>query len=135
MNDIYVAGVGMTPFGRLPERSVYARDPETGLWLRARIDWITPDGWLIDLKTARSGEPYAFVNFYATGGTKFDRVVFLENPAGGGYESDNHTVGYFKTMTGTGVPEPATWAMMIIGFGAVGSMVRTSRRRNAFIAA
>ena len=23
MNDIYVAGVGMTPFGRLPERSVY----------------------------------------------------------------------------------------------------------------
>ena len=37
--------------------------------------------------------------------------------------------------TGTvfgGVPEPATWAMMIIGFGAVGSMVRTSRRRNAF---
>ena len=32
------------------------------------------------------------------------------------------------------VPEPATWAMMIIGFGAVGSMVRTSRRRNAFVA-
>ena len=33
------------------------------------------------------------------------------------------------------VPEPATWAMMIIGFGAVGSMVRSSRRRNAFSAA
>lgn len=33
------------------------------------------------------------------------------------------------------VPEPATWAMMIIGFGAVGSMVRTSRRRNVFSAA
>ena len=33
------------------------------------------------------------------------------------------------------VPEPATWAMMIIGFGAIGSMVRTSRRRNAFSAA
>lgn len=31
------------------------------------------------------------------------------------------------------VPEPATWAMMIIGFGAVGSMVRTSRRRNAAV--
>ena len=36
---------------------------------------------------------------------------------------------------GAAVPEPATWAMMIIGFGAVGSMVRTSRRRNAFAAA
>lgn len=31
----------------------------------------------------------------------------------------------------SGVPEPATWAMMIIGFGAAGSMVRTARRRNA----
>jgi hypothetical protein len=28
------------------------------------------------------------------------------------------------------VPEPATWAMMIIGFGAAGSAVRASRRRN-----
>ncbi|WP_309643293.1 PEPxxWA-CTERM sorting domain-containing protein [Phenylobacterium sp.] len=27
------------------------------------------------------------------------------------------------------VPEPATWAMMIIGFGAVGGMVRNQRRR------
>ncbi len=30
-----------------------------------------------------------------------------------------------------GVPEPATWAMMIMGFGAVGSMVRHSRRKLA----
>jgi hypothetical protein len=30
-----------------------------------------------------------------------------------------------------GVPEPATWAMMIVGFGAVGSMLRHSRRRLA----
>ncbi|MBP6879056.1 MAG: PEPxxWA-CTERM sorting domain-containing protein [Phenylobacterium sp.] len=27
------------------------------------------------------------------------------------------------------VPEPATWAMMIIGFGATGVMIRASRRR------
>jgi hypothetical protein len=36
--------------------------------------------------------------------------------------------------SGTGVPyawvpEPATWTMMILGFGAVGSMVRGQRRR------
>ena len=29
------------------------------------------------------------------------------------------------------VPEPATWAMMIIGFSAAGSTVRGARRRNA----
>lgn len=32
---------------------------------------------------------------------------------------------------GGGVPEPATWAMMIIGFGAAGSMIR---RRKAVVA-
>lgn len=36
---------------------------------------------------------------------------------------------------GGAVPEPATWAMMILGFGAVGSMARRSRRRNALLAA
>ncbi len=38
------------------------------------------------------------------------------------------------SMVSSAVPEPATWAMMIIGFGAVGTMVRTSRRRNALAA-
>lgn len=44
---------------------------------------------------------------------------------------DNLTVGQVLSA----VPEPATWAIMIIGLGAVGSMVRTSRGRNAFSAA
>jgi subtilase family serine protease len=35
------------------------------------------------------------------------------------------------TFTFTAVPEPATWAMMIIGFGAAGSMIR---RRRAVVA-
>ncbi len=34
---------------------------------------------------------------------------------------------------GTPIPEPATWAMMIIGFGAIGTMLRSQRRR--FVAA
>lgn len=34
---------------------------------------------------------------------------------------------------GGGVPEPATWAMMVLGFGAVGFAVRRSRRRKALV--
>lgn len=75
-----------------------------------------------------SGQPYVFVNFFGTNGTTFDKVVFRESPEIGGYESDNHTVGYYKTITGTGVPEPATWAMMIVGFGLAGGAIRTRRR-------
>ena len=34
------------------------------------------------------------------------------------------------TLNGTpGVPEPATWAMMLLGFGFVGGAMRTARRR------
>ncbi len=92
-----------------------------------------------------SGEPYIFLNFFNDTGT-FDKVVFAENPQVGGYESDNHTVGHFLTKgTGTSVPlspgsfpagavpEPATWAMMLGGFGLVGASVR--RRRSTVVAA
>lgn len=92
-----------------------------------------------------SGEPYIFLNFFSDRGT-FDRIVFSENPTVGGYESDNHTVGHFLTKgTGTSVPlspgsfpagavpEPATWAMMIAGFGMVGASLR--RRSRTAVAA
>jgi hypothetical protein len=80
---------------------------------------------------ANGGQPYVFVDFYLNSGT-FDRIQFGETLAAAGYESDNHTVGWFKSMgDGTvisGVPEPSTWAMLLLGFGGIGAMMR---RRNA----
>lgn len=89
------------------------------------------------------GEPYIFLNFFNDRGT-FDQVHFAEIPASGGYESDNHTVGHFLTKgTGTSVPlnnstigavpEPATWALMLTGFGMVGAGMR--RRSRGVVAA
>ena len=90
------------------------------------------------------GEPYVFLDFFDDKGS-FDKVVFAENPQSGGYESDNHTVGHFLTKgTGTdvplspgsfpgAVPEPASWAMMLAGFGLVGIGAR--RRRTTVVAA
>ena len=70
------------------------------------------------------GENYAFFNFVVSEG--YDRVVLSQN-GGGGFELDNVTIG-----TGA-VPEPATWAMLIAGFGIVGAAAR--RRRIAAVAA
>ncbi len=35
----------------------------------------------------------------------------------------------FSTTGGAAVPEPATWGLMLIGFGAAGSLLRANRRR------
>jgi hypothetical protein len=75
-----------------------------------------------------SGEPYAFLNVYFTGGDSYNKII-IKQTAGGGYESDNHTVGFYTSLGG--VPEPATWAMLITGFGLVGVAMR---RRRAVIA-
>lgn len=79
-----------------------------------------------------SAQPYVFLNFFDKSGT-FDKVTFAEDPGTtGGYESDNHTVGFFTKESGTPVsaaPEPASWALMIMGFGLTGSTLR--RRRGA----
>ncbi len=73
------------------------------------------------------GEPYVFLNFYDQNNLGFDKVVFSENPEGGGYESDNHTVGYFKTEGGTPVDEPVTGVLLGIGIAGMG----LARRRKA----
>ena len=68
-----------------------------------------------------ANEPYAFINFYDMTGN-FDEVRFTQTTGGGGYESDNHTVGFY-TATG-GAPEPSTWALLVTGFGLVGGGLR-----------
>jgi hypothetical protein len=74
-----------------------------------------------------SGQQYVFVNFYDLAGS-FDSIHFTENPTVGGYESDNHTVGYVTAESGIQVPEPATLGLFLTGLGG---MLMLRRRRAA----
>lgn len=76
----------------------------------------------------------SFLGFVSTSGLTGVTLAAVQ-PGGNSVlwpTADNLTLG---GQAVSAVPEPATWAMMIIGFGAVGSMVRTSRRRSAALAA
>lgn len=42
---------------------------------------------------------------------------------------------YVANWSAAAVPEPATWTMLLLGFGAIGFMMRSSRRKGAVMAA
>lgn len=91
-----------------------------------------PGSYLADLPN--SGQ----TNFY-TSGTEgaFTSIKFfnVKGYTGADQTGEVYTAGFanFKQpsfdVTGAVVPEPSTWAMMIIGFGGVGALMR--RRRTA----
>ena len=71
-----------------------------------------------------------FTNFSGLAGT-FDRLTFDGTNGGGGFQLDNVNL---RVVEGA-VPEPSTWAMMLLGFGAVGYSMRRSKRAKVSYAA
>lgn len=61
-------------------------------------------------------------------GTEGADFVVLDDPSGWS------NAALYTTNGPPVIPEPATWAMMLLGFGAAGAALRRSRRRNGEIA-
>jgi len=75
----------------------------------------------------------AISGFQPVAGLPIDSSVFnyasvLRSTDGSAFSIDNIGIGAFSVG---GVPEPATWAMMILGFGIAGTALRYQRRRAA----
>ncbi len=77
-----------------------------------------------------SGEQFAFLNFFDQNGY-FNKIVFTET-GGGGFESDNHTVGYLNPPTPSGTiisgetPEPGSFVLLLSGMIALIGLGRLS---------
>ncbi len=100
---------------------------------------LTPeaDGHTYDFASLLNGTTYIGIHKGVGGRTGFAGTAF--------FKLDANNLDTFKLdlnggssavlyQTGGVVPEPATWAMMIIGFGAAGSMLRSNRRKMALAA-
>jgi hypothetical protein len=61
-------------------------------------------------------------------GERFNSVTF--SSGSNSFEVDNLATNVVARTTG-GVPEPASWALMIVGFGGAGAALRGQRRRQA----
>lgn len=72
-----------------------------------------------------TGDSFVLFDGVLTGATPTDNIIF-----GDGTKFGNATGAYSQLVFSTaGVPEPATWAMLVMGFGLAGAGVR--RRRAA----
>jgi len=63
-------------------------------------------------------------NYLLSGGT-FDGVMIQSN--------SNDFIFHVKQMSYTPLPEPGTWAMMLLGFGGIGMAMRRRRRSQALM--
>lgn len=69
-----------------------------------------------------------YVQFSALAGSLITSAVFTNVPATDAFETANFTV--LSRDVQSGVPEPGTWAMMLLGIGAVGGAMRSSNRKS-----
>lgn len=88
------------------------------------------------------GDAVTRFDFGPLGGSFTDGDYGLRFSAGGkNYQGVASVVGEGTTIDrisydlASVVPEPATWAMMILGFGMVGGAVRSRRRNQALVTA
>jgi hypothetical protein len=76
------------------------------------------------LKTAMTYDTESLI-FTINPGTKLSKGLFFSSLS----EDNTATGAVLGDVSITAVPEPATWALMLIGFGGLGAALRMNRRR------
>jgi hypothetical protein len=84
----------------------------------------TTGNFVLDATGASGWNQYNVTSNLAAGKSLIGFGIFGTSP-GPTYLDD------FLINTGAAVPEPSTWAMMLLGFGAIGLAMRRSRPRGA----
>jgi PEP-CTERM motif len=163
--DSFAVGTGSTPGTPVPstDYEVAYYDPVTMHWYIASVFYwddmdleiyvvtnkdVTVDadyGYFTDsMGNMIPGTAFYSASVYNPDTEDWDIEIWPEYPypgrpypsePGPEYLSGVSTPGYPGTFTATFVPEPSTWAMMLIGFAGLGYLGYRSRKRSAALAA
>jgi hypothetical protein len=93
-------------------------------YMLGAADYGFGDGYLLDADVA-SIDGITYLNSNYLEGFGLQRPTKLGAP--GGYFGPNMITNQVNAVAA--VPEPATWALMLVGFGVVGGTIRSARRR------
>jgi hypothetical protein len=92
------------------------------------ITYLDPLGHSQTLSINTNGQN--FMGIFGDAGERFISVEFTANPTTTGIQDMRQLrLGGVAGPNGNPLPEPATWAMMLLGFGAVGFGLRRNRRK------
>jgi hypothetical protein len=115
-----------------------------GLFRAVSLYWGSIDSYnTLDLFSGGSlvgsvtgGEVSSWANGDQDSGVTNRRVSLLSDVAFDaiGFRTGSNAFEVDNVSLAAAVPEPASWALMILGFGAAGAALRTGRRRVAFAA-
>jgi hypothetical protein len=79
------------------------------------------------------GNGDTFYAFLASNGESITNVHYSVNTPPGAITLVKQVRIDLAGQFNSGIPEPATWAMMLLGFGGIGFAMRRSRRRNGVL--
>lgn len=97
----------------------YSVDPDGAF----TVDWATVDGTVIDYVTVKGGNQFKVYEFNASSGTVSSAGLVV----GAGKTPEISHLSHWNPSGA--VPEPATWGMMLLGFGLMGAALRRRRPR------
>lgn len=118
---VNVALLNLVLYGKSDDNpGLFSFSPDADPEDQFSTDWTVLDGTLIKyvtVKAALNFKVYELPGAGASSGADFNTIGLL-TPNGLNQAEISHLS--FWTVPGAPVPEPATWALMLVGFGAIG---------------